>query len=236
MRILVVGLAALALAGCATTYKERKGFASADGVSAVRFDETTLQVTSRVNAFTDADTVQQFLLRKTAEETLRAGYDLFYIVRSADRTQRSDVVLPGSYSSTTSFSGNSVRTNAFYSPARAFQLVAPGETAVVKMAKGRKAPGETNIYDAREILRYLATSIATDKEKGAPPSVFLANYPDDRPPYVEQAVEVAPVTPPGPVGRPTAPPRQAANPAPPPAQRCGMFPQPNGTMRLIPCR
>ena len=52
----------------------------------MRITEDTAQIRAIGNANTDPDTVERYALRRAAEETIQDGFDLFRIVRVADRT------------------------------------------------------------------------------------------------------------------------------------------------------
>lgn len=120
---------ALLLAGCATPYQEA-GFSG--GVSAVRIDETTLQVTARGNGLTSPETVQRYLIRKAAEATLAAGYDTFMLIDASDGTRRAYLV------------GDDF----------AARVDKPKLTALVAMRRGPKpADAPVGLFDAREVVR-----------------------------------------------------------------------------------
>src|SRR5215468_7671733 len=86
-------LAALTLGACATPYQE---IGLTGGVSAVQLDESTLRISGRGNAFTDAATIQNYVLLKAAEETSRRGYDMFMVISANDVSRAGTIVLPGS--------------------------------------------------------------------------------------------------------------------------------------------
>lgn len=161
MRGIAVAALCAALAGCATPYGEMGAWG---GVTAKRFDETTILVSGRANAFTSQDTMQTYLLRKSAEETVAAGYDLFYIASSQDRTQHGAIALPGqSYSTTTGQAqlvGNQVfgsaQTNTTYMPGQVMQTTLPAGAFVIKLYRGQKPENAPpGLFDAHEVLRYL---------------------------------------------------------------------------------
>lgn len=138
MRFLAAALL-LGLAGCATPYQEM-GFLG--GVQATQVTQDTFQIAARGNAYTGADTIQRYALRKAAETTVAAGYDLFMLGDRQDRTRRATVI--SGDASDGSFSGF------------AQTLVKPGETVLVKMFKGAKpADAPANLFDARDVLKYL---------------------------------------------------------------------------------
>lgn len=168
-RIIFAVVASSVLAACATPYQE-SGLSSSGvrgllgGVQASRIDETTIQISTRGNAYTSAETITRYALRKAAEETLAYGYDGFYVVSDQDRTRRVTDYTPGS--ATTSFSGTVMGTGnntAFvtgsgttaYSPPEAITYVKPGSTLTVKMFKGPKPNDAPGVYDARDLLRFL---------------------------------------------------------------------------------
>lgn len=162
MRVWVV-VAALALASCATPYQET-GFRG--GVSAQRIDETTLQVSASGNGMTNVATIQQFLLRRSAEATLAAGYDHFVFVNIADQSRAGAITTPGSANSYTTANvtgfGNTAygtaNTSTTYTPPQTFNFTKPGALAIVRMYKGADRPdGFTgHYYDAADVLKYMA--------------------------------------------------------------------------------
>lgn len=135
-----IGLAAL-LAGCATPYQEM-GYLG--GVQATQIASDTFQITSRANAFTDADVMERHTLRKAAETVLAHGFDGFAIQSHRDRSrhiQDMDVTRDG----LGEIDGVS-STN----------MTAPGETVLVRAFKGPKPPDAgPGVYDARDVLRYV---------------------------------------------------------------------------------
>jgi hypothetical protein len=167
-RIIFAVVASSVLAACATPYQER-GLSSGvrgllGGVQASRIDETTIQISTRGNAYTSAETITLYALRKAAEETLAYGYDGFYVVSDQDRTRRITEYTPGS--ATTNFSGTVMGTgnnSAFvtgsgttsYSPGETTTYVKPGSALTVKMFKGPKPNDAPGVYDARDLLRFL---------------------------------------------------------------------------------
>lgn len=138
------GLAvALMLAGCATPYQE---MGLLGGVKATRITDDTAQITAAGNAYTDADTIQQYALRRAAEETIADGFDLFRIASGADRTRTGS-------ESFGSYSGNrwGVWGSSFSMP-----IIKPGQSLMIRMLKGPKPnPMPDGLFDAREVLAHL---------------------------------------------------------------------------------
>lgn len=143
MRTLGACVAALALASCATPYGD---MGLMGGVRATQITADTFQITARGNAYTDADTIQRFVIRKAAEQTVTSGYDLFAMGNSVDRTSVGFI-------STANVTGTGNQAFAFGNTTR---LVKPGETVMIKAFKGpRPNPMPPGLYDAREVLAYL---------------------------------------------------------------------------------
>lgn len=154
MRLAIAAMAcALAVSGCATAYGEM-GFTG--GVSAAQIGPNQWRITAAGNAYTDADTISDFAMRKAAETTLEQGYEWFGIVSSEDRT-RSEL---GSFTtpSTTNFSasqfGNTVSgTSTTYGGGTSvYSMTKPGRSMVIEMGRGQRPRGA---FDAAETLRYM---------------------------------------------------------------------------------
>ena len=161
-RIILAAINCSVLAACATPYQQ---MGLMGGVQASRIDETTVQISARGNAFTDADTVSRYALRKAAEETVADGYDGFYVVSDQDRSRHGTIYTGGG--STTNFSGTAMGVGgntAFingtatttYSPPQAYNFIKPGEAVTIKMFKGPKPSDAPGIFDAHELLRFMA--------------------------------------------------------------------------------
>lgn len=153
MKLAFMVVACGALTACATPYQEQ-GFLG--GVHATRVDETTVQIAARGNAYTDADTINHYAIRKAAEETLADGFDLFLIVNAADRTRQGSFVTNGSATTNTSYFAGTATSQTTYNPGQVVNFVKPGETMTIKLFKGAKpANAPSNLFDAREVLKYI---------------------------------------------------------------------------------
>lgn len=161
-RMMLTAAACSTVAACATPYQEMGFFG---GVQASRIDETTVQISARGNAYTSAETISRYALRKAAEETIADGYDGFFIVSDQDRTRHSTYYSPGT--ATTTYSGTAMSTGyntayvsgigtTSYTPPQAYTFVKPGEAVMIKMFKGPKRSDAPGVYDAHELLRFLA--------------------------------------------------------------------------------
>lgn len=157
-RVALAALAALSVSACATPYEAgsfNKLFG--EGVTSSRLDATTLVVTSKANEYTSHDTVLQYALRKSAEETLAAGYEWFVVVNVQDRTRTSSMVMP-----TQSYTNANVTAagNTAYGTAHTTTFgggvatsTLPGISLIVRMGRGPKPEGK--VFDANETLSYL---------------------------------------------------------------------------------
>jgi hypothetical protein len=145
MRTTLIALGCAAgLAGCATPYQE---MGVLGGVSSARITMDTFQITARGNGWTDPDTVQRYALRKAAEQTVAAGYDLFAIAGDADRSS--------AVTETFATSGHGRRGG--WLTGSSFQMIRPGETLLVRMARYPKPePLPPGMFDAHEVLKFLA--------------------------------------------------------------------------------
>jgi hypothetical protein len=117
--------------GCDTAYGE--------GASAMRLDETTARITAKGNRFTKADVIYQYVMRKAAETTIEAGYDLFQIAQQADTTRQ--------------ISGVDSDINGFVS---SYSHLYPGQALLVRFYRGTKpVDAPANVFDAREVLKFI---------------------------------------------------------------------------------
>lgn len=138
--------------GCATTYSE--------GASVLRIDAATLRVAFRGNYHTPWDRAYPYALRKAAEETLEAGFDLFTVVEQSDLTERAvfGTVSPPSLTraSTASPGERAVERLAETSSSPRTTIVRPGVVLTVVHSRGPKPAGAPpNVFDAREVLANL---------------------------------------------------------------------------------
>ncbi|HEY1750318.1 MAG TPA: hypothetical protein VGG29_03590 [Caulobacteraceae bacterium] len=141
----IIPISALLLLGaCETPYT---ALGPNGGVRAYRITADTAQVTAAGNAYTDPDTVQRYALRRAAEETIDDGFDLFRIVETTDRTRSGE----------TTFGSAIGGRYSVFGTGYTMPIVRPGESLTIKMMKGpRPDPMPDGLYDAHEVLKYLA--------------------------------------------------------------------------------
>jgi hypothetical protein len=145
----------LAACGTATPYQP---LTDGYGYAEQPLEADRYRVVFTGNSLTPRETVENYLLYRAAEVTLARGYDYFVVVEkdterettyfstvtgvASDGFRRDYDVGVGAYATSTS------RPSSQYSA-----------YANVILRKGRKGPGDTGAYDAREVLNRLAPTI-----------------------------------------------------------------------------
>ena len=151
--LLAAATVGILMASCATPYQE---MGILGGVRATRISEDVIQVRAQGNAYTDPDRIQQYALRKAAEETLANGYDLFVIGGEIDRSRIGSETLAVANGS----------KNAAWATGFSMPIIKPGETLLVRMLKGPKpSPVPAGLFDAHEVVKYLGTADASSDHK-----------------------------------------------------------------------
>lgn len=167
----VIVLAALVLSGCETTtvYGPMNG---RYGYGEQRIETNRYRVTFRGNSSTPRETVEAFLLYRAAELTLENRYDYFIVVEQATDAE-----------STWYGSGSPPPVYGYYPYARyRFPYYAYGYPwgynatyresrsyeahAYIMMRRGNRPPGDTNAYDARQVLSNLEPVILNSRRRG----------------------------------------------------------------------
>lgn len=151
MRVLpTLALYAL-LGGCATKYQEMR---FSGGVTAQQVTADTWRIQARGNGYTNAATVQDYVILKAAETTQAAGGTHFQIISAADASRSATIVSPGT--STTSFVGNQAFTTT--SPGSVDTVIKPGQDVYVRVLKLPPGPTRQGAYSAPEnySVRWLA--------------------------------------------------------------------------------
>jgi len=144
----VIAACVIGLGACATPYQEM-GFTG--GVSATQLTADTFQIVAEGNGYTSTATIERYALRKAAEVTIANGYDLFVIASAADQGRVAGVMTNSQFNSY----GNSGFASGYST-----SIFKPGQTMTVKTFKGSKpSDAPANLYDARELLRYLVPPV-----------------------------------------------------------------------------
>jgi len=153
MRVWLFFMLCTLLGGCGTKYQEM-GFSG--GVAAQQVTADTWRIQSRGNAYTNAATVQDYVLLKAAETTQAAGGSHFQIISAADASRSSTFVTPGS--STTTFVGNQAFTTT--SPGSVDTVIKPGQDVFVRVLKlPPNTPAAPGLYSAAEIIQFVGSRV-----------------------------------------------------------------------------
>ena len=147
VRIFSVLILASALTGCATKYQEM-GFTG--GVAAEQITAETWRIQARGNGYTDATTVQDYVLLKAAETTQAQGGSHFQIIDAADASRAATIVSPGA--STTTFVGRQAFTTT--SPGSVDTVIKPGQNVYIRILKAPPSVSTPGVYSAAEIIQF----------------------------------------------------------------------------------
>lgn len=156
MRKLWVVVVCATLAGCGTKYQEM-GFTG--GVAAQQMTADTWRIQARGNSYTNAATVQDYVLLKAAETTQAAGGTHFQIISAADASRASTFVSPGT--STTTVIGNQAFTTT--TPGSVDTVIKPGQDVYVRVLKLPPGPAPQGVYSASEIIQFVGSRVERPK-------------------------------------------------------------------------
>lgn len=156
-RAIPIFLIAAALAGCSTPYQDM-GFTG--GVSAQQLTSDTFRIQARGNSYTSGTAVQDYLMVKAAETTVKNGGTHFAVVSAENASSTSQIVTGGT--ARTEFYGNTAVTR--YTPPVATNVFKPGQDAyirVLKIPQGQQPPA--GAISAAEILQYVGPRVLNQK-------------------------------------------------------------------------
>lgn len=156
MRWVAVMGVCLAVAGCGTKYQDM-GFTG--GVAAQQMTADTWRIQARGNGYTNASTVQDYVLLKAAETTQAAGGTHFQIISAADASRASTIVTPGT--SSTTFVGNQAFTTT--APGSVDTVIRPGQDVYVRVLKMPPGPTPQGVYSAAEIIQFVGSRVERPK-------------------------------------------------------------------------
>lgn len=149
----ILALAVFVLAGCSTPYQEM-GFSG--GVSAQQMTSNTFRISGRGNGYTSSTDVQDYVMLKAAETTVRNGATHFLVIDAADASGTSQIVTGGT--SRTTFTGNVATTN--YNPPVVHNVFKPGQDAyirVINVAPSQSPP--PGAIAADEIIKFVGARV-----------------------------------------------------------------------------
>jgi len=146
-------VAALALAGCATSYQE---IGLTGGVVAERMTADTWRIKARTNGLTDPTTMKDYVMLKAAETTQEAGGTHFLIISETDVSRRNTYTSGGS-TRTRVVGGEVITTRR--QPTTETTIVQPAEDAYIRVLK--LAPGETvqGAVSAADVIQYIGSRV-----------------------------------------------------------------------------
>jgi hypothetical protein len=137
------------LAGCATRYQE---MGLMGGVAAEQMSADVFRIKSRGNGYTDATTVQDYVLLKAAETAKSIGGTHFQVISAADATRQQVVSTPGTVN--TSVYGNAALTT--YTPPSTSIMNKPGQDVyirVLRLPPGNQPPA--GAFAADDIVQFI---------------------------------------------------------------------------------
>lgn len=157
MRVLMIGAAALCVAGCQT----QDGDWSKD-VRVSQYSADTAMITVRGNGFASDQGVQVSAMRAAARRTLAGGFNCFIVTGSQDRSGTSQIVTPGTATTTTTGSVYGTGYGAYgtaqsyttYNPGQVYDVYKPGIGMQIEMYAA--PPQGSRCFKAEEVLAYTA--------------------------------------------------------------------------------
>lgn len=155
-----IAAAALGLAAACTTVTPYQPIGNNGGFSDQKLDEGRYRVTAEGNSSTDRTTVENYVLYRAAEITLREGGDYFIVVDSNTEAMRRFITTG------TSFGRGFGRRGFFYGHGYYSRFGAGfGSThattrerrsytvgAIIDIRRGDKSSGDGTAYDARQVI------------------------------------------------------------------------------------
>lgn len=146
----------IVLSGCtATQYRARDFFG--EGYTEARIAENTYNVDFRCNELTSEMLCEGHLFRRCAELTINAGYDYFIMENHSSYFKEENTVVPGHYNTVTTGSGKDKTTTMVFQPGYVVKNQYPVSKTTIRMFKGSVPKNEKNVYNPREIMKYVTT-------------------------------------------------------------------------------
>ncbi len=146
-------VAASLLAGCGTApYGEMNAFG---GVTSSPDDATHRTIFAKGNSGTEMITLQNWIVRRAAEDTLKAGFSSFEIVSTSNETREAQYQTAATSSSGCGKKGCS----STYTPAGVMQVATPTITAKIAMSNStRPSRRDASFFVAAEVLKEYKTA------------------------------------------------------------------------------
>lgn len=141
--------AGVILSGCATTYSE---MGAMGGVMAAPVTNDVYRISARGNGYTDATTIQDYVLLKAAETTIAAGKTHFEVINNRDATSNVTQQTAGTF-------GRGLFGGVSYSPGFNYEVVKPGEDLMIRVSNAAGA----NSYNAQEVFNNINPRVKRPK-------------------------------------------------------------------------
>ena len=139
-------LALIMIGGCSTPYQPR-GFRG--GYSEIKLTSDQYIVSFRGNGYTGSDTVRTYILYRSAEITLSAGYDYFLVIEGEIGSSVSTYTAPGTYQSFTTFTATgTARTSGTFTSGQTYFIREHEGTLRIKLFKEGEQPENINLFNA----------------------------------------------------------------------------------------
>ena len=158
LRVSIAAALFTVLSACSTSYGELNAYG---GVQALPVSADVYRVSGRGNGFTDAPTVQDYVLLKAAETTIAKGQTHFTILDGRDATRNSTQQTTGSLQAW----GNGLVT---YTPGTTYSFVYPGEDLMIRAwTPTSKQTLPPNTFVAKETFDAINPRVTRSKTGGA---------------------------------------------------------------------
>lgn len=141
--------AATILSGCATTYSE---MGAMGGVMAAPVTNDVYRISARGNGYTDATTIQDYVLLKAAETTIAAGKTHFEVINNRDATSNVTQQTAGTF-------GRGLFGGVAYNPGFTYEIVKPGEDLMIRVSN----TAGPNSYNAQEVFNNINPRVKRPK-------------------------------------------------------------------------
>ncbi|WP_395646572.1 CC0125/CC1285 family lipoprotein [Terricaulis sp.] len=173
MRSLLLAVAALGLAACATSTPYQPASDGRYGFEEQQIEANRVRITFRGNSITDRETVESYLLYRAAEVTLEHGKDYFVLVtRDTEEHSRLEGTSfpdrPFRYWGYRPGFGWSRFYDPFWNEPERYREVTRYEAiAEIAMFNGQKPADNADAYDAREVQANLQSRIVRAPPPGS---------------------------------------------------------------------
>lgn len=152
-KFLCASVLAFTLAGCQTSYETP--YQNGQGTTAEQMTGNIYRVTSVGNQFTDPLRVVDYLLVKSAETALAAGFSHFQIVAANDMSRASVNATPGMF------------IGDIYMPPSYSVASMPGATIMIEVGNFMGAKLPQGVYSADEVMAVIAPRVKAPPKKAA---------------------------------------------------------------------